>query len=161
MATPQAQARVIGDLNGSALTVSAGETKFLVGGPNGFGGAEPGPNPYDLLSASLAACTALTVRMSARHKKIALSHLEIAVCYRRGSAGDTFQRTITLEGDLNDDQRAQLLRAADSCPVGKTLGLSATIYTSINDQELADNDVGISDYGKDLIEFSIVNIDPD
>src|ERR1700744_2591629 len=46
----------------------------------------------------------------------------------------SFQRAIMLEGPLNDEQRARLLRGADTCPVGRTLGLSAEIHTHSGDE---------------------------
>ena len=65
--TPIAQAVVIGDLESEApLTAHTGTSEFPVGGPDGRGGTTSGPNPYDLLSASLAACTAMTLRLHAR-----------------------------------------------------------------------------------------------
>src|SRR5215475_14614614 len=91
-------------------------------------------NPYELLSASLAACTAMTIRLQARRRKIPLSHVEVAVSYHHGGDGgrDSFERSIKLEGNLVDDERAQLMQAANMCPVGRTLGLSADIRTNDN-----------------------------
>ena len=79
-----------------------------------------GPNSYDLLSASLAACTAMTIRLHARHKNYPLSHVEVAVSYHHAddNSRGSFQRVITLRGSLDNNQRAQLLRGADSCPAG-------------------------------------------
>ena len=63
------QATVAGDLrDGATLSGRAGPSEFALGGPEEYGGTASGPNPYDLLSASLAACTAMTMRLHARHK---------------------------------------------------------------------------------------------
>ena len=43
---------------------------------------------------------------------------------------DSFERSIRLEGNLGDEERAQLMQAANMCPVGRTLGLSADIRTN-------------------------------
>jgi putative redox protein len=64
--------------------------------------------------------------------------------------------SITLEGNLVDHERAQLMQAAKMCPVGRTLGLSAEIRTNDNVS------VGrAASYGDDLSELPIPNIDPD
>jgi putative redox protein len=155
---PRPQAEVAGDLDGAGtLTGRAGASLFSIG-PDGRGGTAAGANPYELLSASLAACTAMTIRLQARRRKIPLSHVAIAVSYHHsGDDGrDSFERSIRLEGSLGDEERAQLMQAANMCPVGRTLGLSADIRTNDN--------VGVgpaASYGDDLSELPIPNIDPD
>ncbi len=161
--SPSAHAVVSGSLNlQGSFKGRSGATEFPVGGPDGRGGAEAGMNPYDLLSASLAACTAMTIRLHARHKGYPLSYVEVAVSYHRAQDGDRgfFDRTIDIQGDLNEQQRNHLLRGADSCPVGKTLGFSADIRTRLGEQASQSN-APAADYAKDLEEFSIMNIDPD
>src|SRR4051812_22073610 len=153
------QAMVAGDLEGAGtLNGRAGASVFLIGGPDGRGGTAAGANPYELLSASLAACTAMTIRLQARRRKIPLSHVEVAVSYHHGGDGgrDSFERSIRFEGNLGDEERAQLLHAAKMCPVGRTLGLRADIRTNDN--------VGVgpaASYDDDLSELPIPNIDPD
>src|SRR6516162_3990282 len=65
-----------------------------------------------------AAPTAMTIRLQARRRKIPLSHVELAVSYHHGADGgrDSFERSITLEGNLVDDERAQLMQSANMCP---------------------------------------------
>ena len=156
---PRPQAVVTGDLDGAGtLNGRAGASVFSIGGPNGGGGAAAGANPYELLSASLAACTAMTIRLQARRRKFPLFHVEVAVSYHHGRDGgrDSFERSIRLQGDLVDDERAQLMQAANMCPVGRTLGLSADIRTNDNVS------VGrAASYDDDLSELPIPNIDPD
>ena len=156
---PRPQAVVAGDLGGSGtLNGRAGTSVFSIGGPDGRGGTAAGANPYELLSASFAACTAMTIRLQARRRKIPLSHVEVAVSYHHGGNGgrDSFERSITLEGNLVDDERAQLMQAANMCPVGRTLGLSADIRTNDNVS------VGrAASYDDDLSELPIPYIDPD
>src|SRR4051795_6928837 len=108
---PRPQAEGIGDLDGAGtLNGRAGASVFSIGGPDGKGGTAAGANPYELLSASLAACTAMTIRLQARRRKIPLSHLAVAVSYHHGEDGgrDSFERFITLQGNLGDHERAQL-----------------------------------------------------
>src|SRR6516162_6429034 len=123
MRAPPPQAEVAGDLDGTGtLNGRAGASVFPIGGPDGRGGTAAGPNPYELLSASLAACTAMTIRLQARRRKISLSHVEVAVSYHHGGDGsrDSFERSIKLEGNLVDDERAQLMQTANTCPAGRT-----------------------------------------
>lgn len=153
------QAVVAGDLDGcGTLNGRAGASEFPVGGPDGRGGTAAGANPYELLSASLAACTAMTIRLQALRRKFPLSRIEVGVSYRHGADGgrDSFERSIRLEGNLSEEERAQLMQAANMCPVGRTLGLSADIRTN--------DDVRVgqaANYDDDLRELPIPNIDPD
>ena len=67
---PRPQAVVAGDLDGAGtLNGRAGASVFSIGGPDGKGGTAAGANPYELLSASLALCTAMTIRLQARRRK--------------------------------------------------------------------------------------------
>jgi uncharacterized OsmC-like protein len=43
---------------------------------------------------------------------------------------DRIERVITLEGDLDAGQRAQLLEIADKCPVHRTLRSAVNIKTT-------------------------------
>src|SRR5215470_7113034 len=153
---PRPQAKVVGDLDGDGtLKGRAGGSVFAIGGPDGRGGTAAGANPYELLSASLAACTAMTIRLQARRRKFPLSHVEVAVSYHhgRGDGRDSFERSIRLDGNLGDEERSQLMQAANMCPVGRSLGLSADIRTNENVS------VGrAASYDDDL---PIPNIDPD
>jgi len=156
---PRPQAEVAGDLDDAGtLNGRAGAAVFSISGPDGSGGTAVRSNPYELLSASLAACTAMTIRLQARRRKIPLSHVEVAVSYHHGGDGgrDSFERSIRLEGILGDEERAQLMQAANMCPIGRTLGLSADIRTNDN--------VGLgsaASYDDDLSELPIPYIDPD
>ena len=160
--TSIAQAVVAGDLDDATLTGRAGASEFPIGGPDGRGGTASGADPYDLLSASLAACTATTIRLHARHKKYPLRHVEVAVSYRHPTDGGrhSFERVITLEGGLSDEERAQLLRGANTCPVGRTLGLNADIHTRSHDQPRPESAGAPADYAKDLEQYSIINNHP-
>src|SRR4051794_41796297 len=85
---PRPQAEVIGDLDGAGtLNGRAGTSVFSIGGPDGRGGTAAGANPYELLSASLAACTAMTIRVQALRRKNPLFPVEGAVSYHHGGGG--------------------------------------------------------------------------
>lgn len=106
------------------------------------GGHNFGPTPYELLSASLSACTAMTLHMYARRKEWPLEHVEVHISYAREHARDgdecqddpnaridTFHREITLTGDLDEARRARLLEIADRCPVHRTLHSPTQVIT--------------------------------
>ena len=106
--------------------------------PLAYGGSNRGMSPYGFLSAGLGACTSMTIRMYARRKGWPLSHVSVDVTHDKVHAedveGDTrkidgFHRAITLEGDLDEDQRARLLAIADKCPVHRTLEASSRVTT--------------------------------
>ena len=111
--------------------------------PTAMGGTDRGPSPYQLLAAGLGACTSMTIRMVARRKKIPLDHVYTDVthekahrtdcesCGEKGARIDVFQRRIFLAGDLTTDQREQLLKIADKCPVHRTLESEIKIETAL------------------------------
>ncbi|WP_164936493.1 OsmC family protein [Bradyrhizobium nanningense] len=147
--------------NHSALVGHVGGSEFSIGGPDGVGHISPGPNPYDLLSASLAACTAMTVHFQARRRKLPLDRVEVCVSFHHGAQGErgTFERTLVLGGKLDAQQRAFLLEAANLCPVGEILGISANIRTSAD--ATASGASTPASYEDDLAELRIPYIDPD
>jgi uncharacterized OsmC-like protein/pimeloyl-ACP methyl ester carboxylesterase len=94
--------------------------------PAKLGGSDAGPAPYELLSASLGACTAMTLELYATRKEWALREVRVEVAHQaeRGDDGlrrDRFVRTIHMGGELDEAQRARLLEIADKCPVHRTL----------------------------------------
>jgi putative redox protein len=115
------------------VRVSAQGPSFFVDEPVAMGGLATGPTPYDLLSAALGACTAMTLGLYARRKGLALTDVQVAVTHRRDAitGRDTFDRALYIEGSLDDAQAARLLAMADRCPVGKTLSAGADIVTHL------------------------------
>src|SRR5471032_1463646 len=95
-----------------------GDADFLIDEPVAFGGLGTGPNPYNLLSAALGACTTMTIRLYANRKGWPLSKVRAAVQHSRAdlNARDLFQLDIALEGELDDTQRARLMEIAERCP---------------------------------------------
>jgi putative redox protein len=115
------------------VAIAAGPHRLLGDEPESAGGLGSGLSPYELLSAGLGACTAMTLRLYADQKQwpLAGTRVEVAHCKRKGeSPADLFARRITLEGALDAAQRARLLDIADRCPVHRTLEAGSRIKTS-------------------------------
>jgi len=110
-----------------------GDAALLIDEPASAGGLGSGPNPYDLLSAALGACTTMTVRLYAAHKGWPLTHVSVAVRHSRASlkSKDNFVLDVTLEGVLDAGQRARLLEIADRCPVHLTLARGSDVRASL------------------------------
>jgi putative redox protein len=111
--------------------VQLGRHNLIADEPVRAGGMDSGPSPYELLLASLGTCTAMTVRLYAERKQIALTHVSVRLSHDRlhgsDAAGEPAQsleritREIHLEGDLTEAERARLMQIADHCPVHRTL----------------------------------------
>jgi putative redox protein len=116
---------------------------FVADEPESVGGTNAGPSPYELLSASLAACTSMTLRMYADRKDWPLEAVEVRVehdkihcqdCSNpddRRSKIDRFRRRVRVEGDLDDAQRSRLLEIAERCPVHRTLHGDIRVETTL------------------------------
>ena len=126
-----------------AQTIYAGQHRLRADEPVELGGADSGPSPYDLLVAALGACTAMTVRLYADRKQIPLERVivdlkhgkvhaaDCAECETREGTIDRIDRVVTIEGPLDDAQRAKLLEIADKCPVHRTLKSEIWISTHL------------------------------
>jgi putative redox protein len=117
---------------GLQILISAGPARFLADEPVSLGGLDLGPTPHDLVSAGLAACTSQTLRLYAKRKGWALGAVEVRVSHRRDitmTPVDIFDRTITLGGPLDEEQRQRLLEIAEKCPVHRMLSGGASVAT--------------------------------
>jgi uncharacterized OsmC-like protein len=118
---------------------------ILADEPESVGGTNLGPTPYDLLTASLGACTSMTLRMYADRKDWPLDAVTVDLKYRKIHARDCercesgegkidhIEREISLEGELDEDQKQRLLEIADRCPVHRTLHSEIHVETRLID----------------------------
>ncbi len=137
---------VMASLDGDAgytTKMKVGNHYMLADEPKVLGGNDFGPNPYDLVSAGLSACTAITVQMYVRRKGWDLKNIEVHTSYSKQHAFDceycdddsakidTFSRVIKLEGELDEKQKQRILLIADKCPVHRTLHSETQIVTKL------------------------------
>ncbi len=129
---------------------------FLVDEPKSVGGLGSGPNPYDLLAAALGSCKAMTMRLYAERKAWPLTRVQVSVRHHRASleARDCFDCTVTLEGPLNEAQRARLLEIADHCPVHRTLDRGSDVETRMADGQIPPTSVDPSEHMVHMEEAS-------
>ncbi len=109
--------------------IKAGTHDLAADEPASRGGADLGPAPYDLLLASLGACTAMTLRMYADRKGWALVAVDVDLRFTGGDAPRVV-RTLRIEG-LDEAQRARLAEIAERTPVTLTLKAGVTIETKL------------------------------
>ena len=132
-------------IGGFRTEVIAGGHALVADEPASVGGTGEGPSPYDLLSAALAACTSMTLKMYASHKKLDLDSATVRVrhgkihakdcedCESAEGRIDQFERELSLAGSLTDEQRKRLLEIADRCPVHRTLHGEVKVRTALAD----------------------------
>lgn len=98
-----------------------GRHKFSADEPKELGGADTAPAPDELLEASLASCTAITLRMYADRKGWVIPTIEVSVSLERIEGKTIFSRQITILGEIAEEQMQRLLQIAKAFPVSKTL----------------------------------------
>ncbi|MGC1167140.1 MAG: OsmC family protein [Solirubrobacterales bacterium] len=105
-----------------------GGHSLVVDEPPDRGGTDTGPRPTQLLAASLAGCTAITIEMYADRKgwDVGAVEVEVDVAYD-GHVPSTYAVALKLPRELSEEQRQLLLRVAAKCPVHKVLVGEATV----------------------------------
>jgi putative redox protein len=91
--------------------------------PEDHGGEDAGPSPQELLAASLASCTAITMEMYAKRKGWNVEGLEVDVDYTPAERGcaTNFKLVMKMPAQLSEDQVEKLRVIAAKCPVHRTL----------------------------------------
>lgn len=116
--------------------ITVGPHALVADEPLAMGGADTGPNPYELLLAALGSCTSMTVALIARRRGWPLERVVVRLTHGRVHAADCadcekpnagridhLEVVVELVGAaLTDEQRASLLEIAKKCPVKRTLG---------------------------------------
>ena len=137
--------QIVARINGPHYTteIMAGRHSIIADESEKVGGNDFGPSPYELLGASLSACTAMTIKMAAKRLDYPLEEVEVHVNYLRNYIDDCetcdnpdhyldkVERAIELKGDLTPEQIVQLLQVADECPILKTMNQATVVETSV------------------------------
>jgi putative redox protein len=91
--------------------------------PKDQGGEDSAPSPQELLAASLASCTAVTMEMYAVRKGWDVGEITVDVNYEPAHRGSPtrFEMTVNLSKELPEEQRERLMQIAAKCPVHRTL----------------------------------------
>jgi putative redox protein len=119
--------------------IAVRDTTFLADEPVNVGGEGSGPTPYELLSAALAACTSMTLRLYAKRKGWELPAFSVEVAHEiipNGRPRDRLNRQITLEAPLPPAVREKLIEIADKCPVHRTLVSGFEVRTYVGQPDL-------------------------
>ncbi|WP_396603022.1 alpha/beta fold hydrolase [Algibacter sp. R77976] len=116
---------------------------FVADEPASIGGDDFGPSPYDYLSAGLAACTVMTLKMYAQRKKWDLQEVYAYITYSKKHSDDLLldldkptridhlQKRLKFIGNLDEQQKTRLKEIASKCPVHKTLQSEVIIETEL------------------------------
>lgn len=126
-------------VDGYVVTITNGRHEWTADEPPDLGGTDTGPNPYEMLLGSLAACTVITLSMYAARKDIALDSVSTRYEYERIHADDCehcdddasgwldhVTSEIFLDGRFSPDEAARLEEIAVKCPVHRTLANGLT-----------------------------------
>ena len=131
------------DLSNNFTTqISTKKHSIIADEPKSVGGDDYGPSPYELLSAGLGACTAMTLKLYAERKKWPLEEVYVYLSHEKKhledcqtcsdgktSTIDHITKKLEIIGGLNDEQRAKLKEISSRCPVHRTLENTVTIET--------------------------------
>ncbi len=129
--------------DGFTTNMKVGDHFMTADEPLSVGGNNFGPNPYELVSAGLSACTAMTIQMYVKRKGWDLQNIEVHTSYAKKHATDcenceldsakidVFDREIKLTGNLDEKQIKRILQIADKCPVHRTLHSETEVRTTL------------------------------
>ena len=125
--------------------IQTAKHNFIADEPTTIGGDDFGPSPYDFLSAGLAACTVMTLKLYAERKQWDLQEVYAYITYskkhsedlildvEKPSRIDHLLKKLVFVGDLDNSQKQKLKEIASKCPVHKTLITDTIIETEILD----------------------------
>jgi len=127
-----ANATVTGE-NGYAQKITAAGHQYTSDEPEKRGGTNTGAPPFDLMLASLGACTAITLRMYTERKQWALGTINVKLRLLQDTDGPLrIERTISVSQAIDPEQQAKLLEIADKTPVTRVMSPGIGIQTTFD-----------------------------
>ncbi len=107
--------------------------KLLADEPATRGGDDQAPTPQELLAASLASCTAITMEMYAKRKDWDIGSVEVQVQYESAEGGSptNFKLALRFPDSLSPEQIERLTTIAAKCPVHRTLAGEVSFEESV------------------------------
>ena len=124
-------------------TIQTQKHHLIADEPEKVGGDDFGPSPYDFLSAGLAACTVMTLKLYAERKQWDLKEVFAYITYSKKHSDDLMldiedptridhlQKRLKFVGNLDEKQKLRLKEIASKCPVHKTLQNKVIIETEL------------------------------
>ena len=120
--------------SGTVVELTNGRHSWRADEPLKMNGTDTGPNPYELLLSSLAACTCITLAFYCRHKNLPFESVSSSFELTRSHAEDCADcddpakgfverivSRINISGDFDEAQRRRLAEISERCPVHRTL----------------------------------------
>ena len=117
--------------NGYAQKITTSTHELASDEPVKRGGTNTGASPFELLLASLGACTAITLRMYSERKHWSLGAIAVKLRLVKDGEQQRIERTISVSGALDAEQREKLLEIAGKTPVTKALAPGVAIQTTL------------------------------
>ena len=103
--------------------VTARSHELAVDEPRDRGGEDSAPTPQELLAASLASCTAVTIEMYAKRKGWELGAVAVSCRYTTAERGSPsrFELEVEIPETLDEEQLRKIEVIAAKCPVHRAL----------------------------------------
>jgi putative redox protein len=120
-------------------TVKVRDHSLTIDEPADQGGEDTGPSPQELLAASLASCTAITMEMYAQRKGWDVGGVEVSCDYTPAERGcpTRFHLVMRFPETLSDETVERLRVIAAKCPVHRTLDGEVMFDESVERVSLA------------------------
>ncbi|MCO4292300.1 OsmC family protein [Solitalea sp. MAHUQ-68] len=116
-------------------TLQTQHHQLLADEPEQIGGKNLGPGPSDFLMSSLAACTAITLKMYVDRKQWVTGEIKVQVCFEHknenGHLSSVFTRIVSVSQQLDEEKMQRLLDIANACPIHNLLTNPIDIHTTI------------------------------
>jgi putative redox protein len=140
MTTTRHVARARGATSASSpqwrVELETGVHHLVADEPANMAGGDAGPTPFELLLCSLAACTAMTLRLYAERKGWQLATIDVSLDYDLDDERGSIVRTITVPSEVPQDQRDRLADIAERTPVTLAIRGGTPIATTLRAEEI-------------------------